>query len=84
MKRMASNKELEKVNQVMNPNEILEMREIVDQIFSSEEIEAHIIRLVDATRFPNKYGLEHLKRYISMAFRLVQVYHFSKHQEFMQ
>ena len=65
MKRMASNKELEKVNQVMNPNEILEMREIVDQIFSSEEIELYIIRLVDATRFPNKYGLEHLKRYIS-------------------
>ena len=65
MKRMASNKELEAVNHVMSPQEIIEMRNIVDQVFSSEEIERYIIRLVDATRFPQKYGLDHLSRYIS-------------------
>ncbi|MDD7985406.1 MoxR family ATPase [Lentisphaera marina] len=65
MKRMASNKELETVNNVLNPEEIIKMREVVDQVFSSEEIERYIIRLVDATRFPAKYGLDHLNRYIS-------------------
>ncbi len=65
MKRMASNKALEPVQKVASPEEIINMRSKLDQVFSSEEIERYIIRIVDATRFPQKYDLSKLTKYIS-------------------
>ena len=65
MKRMASNKALEAVQKVASPEEIINMRSKLDQVFSSEEIERYIIRIVDATRFPEKYDLSKLTKYIS-------------------
>ena len=37
----------------------------MDEVFSSEEIERYIIRLVDSTRFPEKYELGELTKLIS-------------------
>ena len=65
MKRMASNKALEAVEKICSPNEIIRMRSMIDEVYSSDEIEKYIIRIVDATRFPEKYDLSDLRKYIS-------------------
>jgi MoxR-like ATPase len=65
MKRMAASTPNLAVQNVINPERILEMRKRLDDIFSSEEIERYIIRLVDSTRFPEKYGLGDLSKLIS-------------------
>ena len=65
MKRMAASTPNLEIEKVIDPERILEMRKRLDDIFSSEEIERYIIRLVDATRFPENYGLGELSKLIS-------------------
>ena len=65
MKRMAASTPSLEVQQVINPERILDMRKKLDEVFSSEEIERYIIRLVDSTRFPEKYELGELTKLIS-------------------
>jgi MoxR-like ATPase len=64
MKRMSKSAPKMEVNSVMTANEILEMRQALDNVFSSEEIEKYILRLVDATRNPQKYNLDEIDGYI--------------------
>jgi MoxR-like ATPase len=65
MKRMSSSAPKLSVDSVMDASEIVEMRQKLDDVFSSEEIEKYILRLVDATRSPQKYNLKELEGYIS-------------------
>jgi MoxR-like ATPase len=44
----------------MNKAEILELQELVSEIFVSENIIAYIADLVFATRNPEKYGLDEI------------------------
>ena len=46
------------VKAVVTPNKIVEMQEVVKKVYMSDEIAQYIVRLVDATRNPGKYGLE--------------------------
>ncbi len=41
-----------------SPEEILKMQQLVKKIFLSKEVENYIIRIVDATRNPDKFKLE--------------------------
>jgi MoxR-like ATPase len=43
---------------VIDPNKILEMQESVKKIFMGEDIKRYIVRLVESTRNPEKYGIE--------------------------
>jgi len=50
---------------VLKPEEILESRSIVRQVYMDEKIEKYIVDIVFATRFPEEYGLKSLKDMIS-------------------
>ncbi|HOD53401.1 MAG TPA: AAA family ATPase [Candidatus Cloacimonadota bacterium] len=55
----------EKLNKILTPENILEMREIVKNIYMEEKIKDYILDLVFATREPDKFkNLNELKSYI--------------------
>jgi len=45
------------------PEKVIEMQETVKSVFMSKDVEQYIVQLVDATRNPDKYGIE-LGKYI--------------------
>ncbi len=49
-----------KVNSVINPDDILRARKIVNEVYMDEKIEKYIIDIVFATREPSKYKLKDL------------------------
>ena len=53
------------INAIISPNEIIETRGIVQQIYVDEKIEKYIVDIVFATRFPSDYGLDDLTSIIS-------------------
>lgn len=50
---------------LLKPAEILEVQQIVNQIYVDEKIERYIVDIVFATRFPGQYGLNELTNIIS-------------------
>jgi MoxR-like ATPase len=60
MKRMSVSRPQMQVRQVMSSEDILSMRATLDEIYTSEELERYVLKLVDATRHPEVYGLEEL------------------------
>lgn len=49
-----------KVDSVVNPDDILRARKVVNEVYMDEKIEKYIIDIVFATREPSKYKLEDL------------------------
>ena len=43
---------------VLSPMKIIEMQEYTKNIYLSKDVERYILRLVEATRFPEKYGIK--------------------------
>jgi len=62
--RMASTKTTFDVQQVITPEEILEVRSVIDAIYIDDKIKDYIVDIVCATRQPEQYGLQ-LKAYIN-------------------
>lgn len=54
-----------KVNALVKPEEIVDIRKLVEQIYVDEKIERYIVDIVFATRFPSDYGLNDLTSIIS-------------------
>lgn len=54
-----------KPQKVLNPQEILEARKMVREVYMDEKIEQYIVDIVFATRNPEDYGLGHLRPLIS-------------------
>ena len=50
---------------LVKPEDIIEVRKIVQQIYVDEKIERYIVDIVFATRFPQDYGLNDLTSIIS-------------------
>jgi MoxR-like ATPase len=50
---------------VLKAQDIIDARNVVREIYMDEKIEKYIVDIVFATRFPQEYGLEHLKDMIS-------------------
>lgn len=50
---------------LVKPEEIVEVRELVNKIYIDEKIERYIVDIVFATRFPSDYGLNDLTSIIS-------------------
>lgn len=63
--RMVSTSHQPEIKQVISLQNIVEAKEIVNQIYLDEKIEKYILDMVFATRYPEKYGLSELKNYIS-------------------
>ncbi|HMN33084.1 MAG TPA: MoxR family ATPase [Chitinophagaceae bacterium] len=54
-----------KINPIVSPQEILEARELVREVYMDEKIEKYILDIVFASREPEKYKLAKLKPLIS-------------------
>ncbi len=63
MRRVANNT-MGQIEAVISPAEILEIRELIRKIYIDEKVEKYIVDIVNATRFPEKYGLEDYKGFI--------------------
>ncbi|OHB55642.1 MAG: ATPase [Planctomycetes bacterium GWF2_42_9] len=61
--RMAATSKKFDIQQIISPEEILEVRSVVDDIYIDDKIKDYIVDIVFATREPDKYGLN-LKSYI--------------------
>ena len=53
------------VKPLLKPDEIVEARKVVRQVYLDEKIEQYIADIVFATRYPDKYGMKDLKEMIS-------------------
>ncbi|AYD46415.1 MAG TPA: MoxR family ATPase [Arachidicoccus soli] len=65
IRQQTQGKQNTSVNAVVTLDEIREARELVDQIYMDEKIEKYILDIVFATRYPEQYGLDALKPFIS-------------------
>ncbi len=52
------------IKPVLSPKEIVQMQKLTKKIYLNKELEKYIVRIVDATRNPEKYGLSDVKKYI--------------------
>ena len=53
------------VKPILKPEEIVEARKVVRQVYIDEKIEQYIADIVFATRYPDKYNMREMKDYIS-------------------
>ena len=63
--RMVSTAHQPKVQQVVSIQDIIETKQLINEIYLDEKIEKYILDMVFATRYPEQYGLAELKDYIS-------------------
>ena len=63
MRRMARSAPKISVDPVIHLNEIIDMRTLLDKVYIDEKVERYILRVVDATRNPESYGLD-IARYM--------------------
>ena len=64
MRRQARTSSPTPLNQVVTSVQIFESRKLIDSIYVDKKVETYIIRLIMATRYPEKYGLEDIKEFI--------------------
>lgn len=55
--------QVEIVEPVISADKIIELRQLAREVYVDDKIVEYILRIVDATRYPDKYGLQ-LKSYI--------------------
>lgn len=58
-------KEFPQANQVINPEDIVRARQVVNDVYLDEKIEKYIVDIVFSTRFPEKYELEKFQHMIN-------------------
>lgn len=60
MRRMAKTGEKQKLKPVVDAKQILDAREVINEIYTDEKVERYIIDLIFATRNPENYDLSEL------------------------
>ncbi|WP_028123017.1 AAA family ATPase [Epilithonimonas tenax] len=63
--KMISTQDIPQIRKVVDLNQIVEAKKLINQIYLDEKIEKYILDMVFATRYPEKYGLSEIKNYIS-------------------
>jgi MoxR-like ATPase len=58
IKKMAKSEPNLKVNQVLSADDFSRLRNLLDQVFMDEKIEHYILKIVTATRNPEKFNLD--------------------------
>ncbi len=58
LKRMATSERKDEVTSVITPDDIIRLRRVVDQIYIDDKVEDYIVNIIQATRTPDKYGLD--------------------------
>jgi MoxR-like ATPase len=61
--RFTSSKKID-IQPKLNFNELLEIKKIVENIHVDEQVKKYMINLIFATRYPEKYNLQELSRFI--------------------
>ena len=61
LKRMSFTDKKFTINKIVKPEDILQARRTIDEIYMDEKIEQYIVSIVEATRHPQKYKLSELK-----------------------
>lgn len=61
VKRMSGSTSNEKINSVIGPEKIFELRKLVDSVFVDEKLYKYVTDIVFATRNPENFGLAELK-----------------------
>ena len=61
LKRMSHTKTNIDVKPIIQPEDLLRARAVVDEIYMDEKIEKYIVEIVDSTRNPDKYNLSDIK-----------------------
>ena len=64
LRKMASTAPKLKIESVITPKDVKRLCALADDIFMDEKIEEYIVSLVEATRFPDRYGLPELAEMI--------------------
>ncbi|KMQ62130.1 ATPase [Chryseobacterium sp. BLS98] len=62
--RMVSTSHQPVIKPVISLQDIVDAKELINQIYLDEKIEKYILDMVFATRYPENYGLSELKNYI--------------------
>jgi MoxR-like ATPase len=65
MNRMTSNQQPHALK-VCKPEQILQARKLCNEIYMDEKVKDYILNIVFASRFPEKFGLDEIKNYISV------------------
>jgi MoxR-like ATPase len=65
MRRMAKTGKKTELNQVVTPENILEARKVINEIYVDEKVERYIVDLIFATRNPSDYNISELDDLIS-------------------
>ncbi|MDR8390576.1 MoxR family ATPase [Aliifodinibius sp. S!AR15-10] len=65
MRRMAKTGKKEKLKPVVTPDQVLEARKVVNDIYMDEKVEQYIIDLVFATRNPGNFNLPDMEELIN-------------------
>jgi MoxR-like ATPase len=63
--RQNISKNYPKVEKMLKPEDIINARSVVKDVYIDEKIEKYILDIIFATRFPEQYGLGKLKNLIS-------------------
>lgn len=63
--KMISTQDIPQIRKVVDLNQIVEAKKLINQIYLDEKIEKYILDMVFATRYPERYGLSEIKNYIS-------------------
>ena len=63
--RAMINGDKQEVSPILSTDEILKAREVVKKGYIDEKIQKYIADIIFATRFPEKYGMEDIKNFIS-------------------
>ena len=63
--KMISTQDIPQIRKVVDLNQIVEAKKLINQIYLDAKIEKYILDMVFATRYPEKYGLSEIKNYIS-------------------
>ena len=61
---MSYTKKSFKLNKIMSPEDIVKVRDVVDEIYMDEKIERYIVDVVEATRHPEDFKIADLKELI--------------------
>ena len=61
LKRMAFTKTTIEANKIITPDDIVRVRQVVDEVYMDEKIQHYIVDIVEATRYPEKYNIPNLK-----------------------
>jgi MoxR-like ATPase len=64
LRKMARTTELKGVEPVVNPREILQAQQVINDIYVDEKVEEYVLNLVFATREPEQYEVSDLKELI--------------------